>query len=141
MFVGIHLLAEKDEIVSDLILLENMQSLDDCEVASVDLNYEYWTPEKEGEQRRLYFMGIRERLVPDHSTDELVPLKCVVFAEPHGDGAKAVVNGSVVLVSTFENTALAEGTAVLVTYKGKKRTKSGNNADQWSVATLKQKGK
>jgi len=125
---------------NDVILLDELtelESLDNHEVASIDLSQEYWTPEEEGEQRRLRFVGITERLCPSHDDPETeVMLKCVVFL----DGDKAVVNASARLVATFENTSLDSGTPVQITYRGKQKNRTnGNMSDTWSVQTLKPK--
>ena len=125
----------------EIMKLDSIPDLASYEVASVDLSYDYWTPEKDGEVRRMYFMGIQTMSVPDHQdADKSVDLPCAVFLQTSTDGDhKTVVNGSVRLRSIVEQ--LEPQTPVQVTYRGKKKNRSnGNMSDQWSVVTLKKKG-
>ena len=111
------------------------------EVASPDLSYEYWTPEKEGENRRLFYIGVQPMEVPDHSdAEKLVNLDCAVFLQPSEDGDhKTVVNASVRLRSIVER--LDSKTPVQITYRGKKKNRTnGNMSDDWSVVLLAKKG-
>lgn len=124
-----------------IMKLDQIPNLEEFEVASVDLSYEYWTPEKDGEARRLFFMGVESMDVPDHQDPEKnVSLDCAVFFQPDSKGDhKTVVNGSVRLKSIVEK--LDAQTPVQVTYRGKKKNRSnGNMSDQWSVVTLQKKG-
>lgn len=124
-----------------IMKLDEIPNLAEFEVASVDLSYEYWTPEKEGESRRLFFMGVEQMDVPDHQDAEKnVSLDCAVFLQTDVSGEhKTVVNGSVRLRSIVEK--LTSETPVQITYRGKKKNRSnGNMSDQWSVVTLQKKG-
>lgn len=128
--------------MKDLILLNKLPAnLSDYEVASADLSFDYWTPEKEGEIRRMFFMGLQPMDVPDHSDPEkMVSLECAVFVEVEDSEHRTIVNGSVRLRSIVES--LDPATPVQVTYRGKKKNRSnGNMSDQWSVVTLKPKEK
>ena len=121
----------------ELIKLENVPSLADCEIESADLAFEYWTPEKEGEEKRVYFMGVQPMEVPDHNDpSKSVQLESAVMLEEQSDGTfSTIVNASVRLRSILEN--LATPKAVQITYRGKKKNRSnGNMSDQWSVVTL-----
>lgn len=115
--------------------------LDTYEVASCDLSYEYWTPEKSGEARRMVYVETALRSCPDHQDATLsVELPVAVFLYPCVDGNKTVVNGSKRLIAVFENSDIASGTPVQVTYKGKKRNRTNANmSDDWSVVTLVKK--
>lgn len=127
--------------MTQLISLSKVPSLDSYEVESVDLNAEYWTPEKDGETRRMIFMGVHDRTCPDHNDPEKeVELPCAVFVEPHADGPRTVTNASKRLVATFENTKLESGTPCQIIYRGKKKNRTnGNMSDAWSVQTLRAK--
>lgn len=117
----------------DLILPPNTD-LDTLEVASCDLSQQYWTPEKEGEKRRMFFVTCQDRIVLDQKTGEEILLPCVVFVDSSG---ATIVNGSKRLVAVFENGGIEKGTPVQVTYKGKKKNRTnGNLSDDWSVVTL-----
>ena len=125
----------------EIMKLDEIPNLEEFEVASVDLSYEYWTPEEEGECRRMFFMGIQPMDVPDHQdADKHVSLDCAVFLQTHPSGEhKTIVNGSVRLKSIVER--LDPQTPVQITYRGKKKNRSnGNMSDQWSVVTLQKKG-
>ena len=111
------------------------------EVASCDLNYEYWTPDKPGEFRRMVYLETSSRSVPDHKDPTInVELPVAVFLYPSADGNKTVVNGSKRLIAVFENSEIESGTPVQVTYKGKKRNRTNANmSDDWGVVTLVKK--
>lgn len=111
------------------------------EVSSCDLSFEYWTPENVGESRRMVYVEIAMRSVPDHNNDDVsVDLPVAVFLYPSADGVKTVVNGSKRLIAVFENSAIESGTPVQVSYKGKKRNRTNANlSDDWSVVTLVKK--
>jgi hypothetical protein len=120
-----------------LIVPQNLD-LSKLEVASVDLSQQYWTPEKVGEKRRMFFSSVQERIVQDQKTGEDVLLPCAVFIEPVDGEIRTVVNGSKRLVAVFENNEIAVNTPVQITYKGKKKNRTnGNMSDDWSVVTLK----
>ena len=131
--------------MNDLIMLKDLPNLEkDFEPASVDLSAEYWTPEKDGEQRRMFYWGVEIRNAPDHNNPEQdVELPCVVFVAQAEDGShKTVVNGSKRLVATFDNNEIKRGTPVQVTYRGKKKNRSNSHmSDSWSVVTLAAKVK
>ena len=125
-----------------LIKLENIPSLAGCEIESADLAYEYWTPETEGEMRRVYFMGVESMDVPDHQDrDKMVTLESAVMLEETTEGEfRTIVNASVRLRSILER--LETPKAVQITYRGKKKNRSnGNMSDDWSVVTLAVPGK
>ncbi len=121
----------------ELIKLQNVPSLIGCEIESADLACEYWTPEKEGESKRVYFMGVQAMEVPDHNNpDKMVELDSAVMLEEQADGSfSTIVNGSIRLRSILER--LEPPKAVQITYRGKKKNRSnGNMSDNWSVVTL-----
>ena len=124
----------------DLITLNGVPDLSTYEVSSGDLAFDYWTPQEEGEFKLLLYYGIEIRNVPDHADkDKTVNLPCAVFYEPTDNGEyRTIVNGSVRLRSTVEK--LDRGTALKVTYRGKKLCRNGNNSDNWAVVLLKPKG-
>lgn len=124
--------------MGDMILPPTLD-LEAMEVASPDLSQQYWTPEKEWERKRMYFVAIQERIVLDQKTGEDILLPCVVFIDSAGS---TIVNGSKRLVAVFENNEIDKGTPVQVTYKGKKKNRTnGNMSDDWSVVTLAVKPK
>lgn len=132
---------------NQLTTLSEVPDLSAYEVESVDLNSEYWTPEKEGETRRMLFAGVQMRSAPDHNdASKSVELPCAVFIEPMPDGQhKTVINGSKRLVAAFENNSIVSGTPVQIVYRGKKKNRTNAfRSDDWSIQTIgpkKGKGK
>lgn len=123
-----------------LIVPENLD-LSKLEVASVDLSQQYWTPEKVGEKRRMFFSCVQDRIVVDQKTGEEIILPCAVFIFPSEGGTRTVVNGSKGLVGPLQDNDLLPNTPVEVTYKGKvKNRTNGNMRDDWSVVILKAPG-
>lgn len=117
-----------------LIVPQNLD-LSKLEVASVDLSQQYWTPEKVGEKRRMFFSCVQDRIVVDQKTGEDIMLPCVSFIDGEN---RTVVNGSKRLVAVFQNNEIAADTPVQVTYNGKvKNRTNGNMSDDWSVVILK----
>lgn len=120
-----------------IILRADIPGLENHVQESIDLAPEYWSPEGEGEKKRMYYMGIQPHVVPDQKNKEQnVELSCAVFVEIVADVPRTVINGSVRLVSIVS--ALQAQTPVEVTYRGKKKNRTnGNSSAQWSVVTLK----
>ncbi|MEO2035092.1 MAG: hypothetical protein ABGZ35_23685 [Planctomycetaceae bacterium] len=113
-----------------------LEPLDDYELASADLNFEYWTPAKDDKKRVLY-SGTEIRRVPDHADKtRLVDLEVVVLLDPKTN--RVYVNGSAILRTTCEQ--LEKGTPIQIVYLGKKPARSGNQCDNWSVQALAKKG-
>lgn len=131
--------------MNDIIQIKDVPNLDDdYEVASVDLNSEYWTPESEGESRRMIFMQITKQTVPDHNDPEVTrEVDCAVFIEPGESGNhKTVVSGSARLVAAFDNHGIKSGTPVQVTFKGEKQNRTNSKKSfSWDIRTLAKKGK
>lgn len=127
--------------MNEIIRLEAIPSLEEFVPASADLSGEYWTPDV-NEVRRLVFWCIEDRQAPKHDDpDKYVTLPCCVFIEPVSDGQyKTVTNGSKRLVAAFQNTEIAQGTPVQVSYLGKKQNRTNSfKSDHWSVFVLKRK--
>lgn len=115
---------------------ESVKSWDDFDVASVDLNYEYWTPEKQGEVRFGFFKGIHERDCPDFNNPTVMKsLACAVFHDPAED--RVFMSASAILVRVIGTIPI--GKAVRIEYRGKVKAKNGNNCDDWKVNVLEKK--
>lgn len=116
--------------------LPNLQ--DQFDAIPLDLMADYWTPVEVGESKRVFFTEIKERPVLDQNTGEILDLECAFFIEqtPKGDLVQTS-NGSKRLVGALISNQVPKGTALLITYLGKKKNK--NNAfssDNWSVKPL-----
>lgn len=106
----------------------------------LDLMNDYWSPEEPGEKKRLYFDRIQERLVKDQNDPNItLPLQCVFFYEKvKGQPARSISNGSKRLVGLLESMGFQRGTALQITYLGKKKnTTNQYSSDRWSVQPLK----
>lgn len=121
-------------------LTKPLPNLSESEIIPIDLMADYWTPEKIGECRRLFFDKLQMRKVQDMQTGAVIDLLCVYFVEKTegDDGAvKTISNGSKRLVGIFEGGAYQRGTPFLITYLGKKKNKVNTfMSDQWSVKPL-----
>ena len=118
--------------------LSSLPDLDKAEVAPTELLGEYWTPEKEGESKRVFFAGFDTQNVIEQATGETRDLNIVKFVEKQGNEFRTIRNGSARLVGAFEQFArdLKPGMPFLITYLGKKKTNTGKFADTWSVKPI-----
>ena len=117
----------------------NLPDLSQAEAEPVELSGEYWTPEKEGETRRLFFVGLNIENVVDMESGETRELLVARFAENVGGNLRAVRNGSRRLVGIFESFAasIKPGDPFEITYLGKKKNASNSfRSDNWSVKRL-----
>jgi hypothetical protein len=105
----------------------------------IDLMADYWTPEHPGEEKRVYFDRIEGRLVRDQADPNItLTLPCAFFYEKEaGKDARTISNGSKRLVGLIENIGITRGTALLITYLGKKKNSTNSyQSDRWSVKPL-----
>ena len=117
----------------------NLPDLSQAEAEPVELSGEYWTPEKEGETRRLFFVGLNVENVVDMESGETRELLVAQFAENVDGNLRAVRNGSRRLVGIFESFAasIKPGDPFEITYLGKKKNASNSfRSDNWSVKRL-----
>lgn len=121
----------------------NLPDLSKADVMPVDLTGNYWTPEKEGESKRLFFVDIRpEKVLSSSGTGEIIDLDCAVFIEQAEGSVKTITNGSRRLVGVLESYLMqgliGQGTPLLITYLGKKRNKTNQfSSDNWSIKPLR----
>lgn len=129
---------QKNEIaVMAFDVSQKLPDLSTAEPTAIDLVSDYWSPEVSGESKRLIFLKIENRLVADQQTGELIELECAYFAEKAKDDWHSISNGSKRLVGALTGCNVAEGTALLVTFLGKKKNKTnGFSSDNWSVKPL-----
>jgi hypothetical protein len=119
--------------------LNALPDLSKCEVEPIELVGDYWSPEKEGEKKRVFFFDFSTQSVLEQATGEERDLNIVRFVEPNGKGDYRLIrNGSARLVGQFEQMArtLNAGDAFEITYLGKKKTTNGKFADSWSVKRI-----
>ncbi|MFR1667263.1 MAG: hypothetical protein ACLSVO_02965 [Alistipes sp.] len=117
----------------------HLPDLTQAEPEPVELSGEYWTPEQEGETRRLFFVGLNVESVVDMESGESRDLLVAQFVENINGEVRAVRNGSRRLVGLFEafQSSIKPGDAFEITYLGKKKNKNnGYKSDNWSVKRL-----
>lgn len=117
----------------------NLPDLSKAEPEPIELSGEYWTPEKEGETRRLFFVGLNMESVVEMESGETRELLVAQFAEHVNGELRAVRNGSRRLVGIFESfqTTINPGDAFEITYLGKKKNSTNSyKSDNWSVKRL-----
>lgn len=118
-------------------LRSRLPDLDKAEVLPLDLMSDYWTPEKEGETKRVFFQRIGIRDVLDQETEEVFQLECAFFVEKVKGDIKSVVNGSKRLVGSIEANNIQHGTPLQITYLGKRNNSTNAyKSDNWSIKPL-----
>lgn len=123
----------------DFANIGQLPDLGKSEVIPIDLMTDYWSPEKVGEFKNLFFNKIGVREVADKNTGEAFELTCAYFFERGEDGsAKQITNGSVRLVTALQRANCERLTPFRITYMGKQRnTTNSNMSDSWKVEPLK----
>ena len=107
----------------------------------VDLMADYWTPVKEGEQKRMFFSHFASRAIIDEKTGDEFDLVCAFFVEQTQEGLKMVSNGSKRLVGALEMQDIKSGTPLQVTYLGKRKNSTNQyQSDYWSIKKLRING-
>lgn len=95
-----------------------------------NLNIQYWSPEKSGEAKTVVLLGYLLRTFPDQNdTDKTREVPCAVFI----DSDETVwENGSAILVSCLKE-QFKQGDSVYLEFVGTKKSKKGNNCQNWKV--------
>lgn len=121
----------------------DLPNLKEAQEIPIDLCGNYWTPESEGESKRVFFVEIKPQTVLSaNGTGELIELECAFFLEQTEEGSiQTVINGSRRLVGILEqyviNGAIKQGTPLLLKYNGKRKNKTNNfSSDNWSIRPL-----
>lgn len=128
---------KNDSLMSSASVFDgNLPSLETAKAAPISMNSEYWTPEKIGEKRRLFFLDLRVENVIDAQSGETVDLTVLYFV----DANKNVIRqASRRLVGVFESriSSLRPGMAFEIEYLGKKKNATNSfQSDHWSVYEL-----
>ena len=130
---------QRQTAVAGFPALNTLPDLSQCEVEPIELVGDYWSPEKEGEKKRVFFYDFSTQNVIEQATGEERDLNIVRFIEPTKDGDYRLIrNGSARLVGQFEqmSRSLVGGEAFEITYLGKRKTTTGKFADSWSVKRI-----
>lgn len=105
----------------------------------LDLMSDYWTPENPGETKFVFFdrIDVSQVLTQDESP-VLIDLECAYFLEQDSRmEIKSVRNGSKRLVGALLAQNVQRGTALKITYLGKKKNRSNAfKSDSWSIKPL-----
>lgn len=132
--------------MSDIINYEQGEILPDLygdgvHPAKYDLMVDYWTPESEGETKRLFFKEIQtlenqgQRELDNKDGTKEVPN--AIFIEHTPDGYKTIRNASKRLVAALLNWDVKPYQPLEITYLGKERNKTNQYmSDRWSVRPL-----
>ena len=111
----------------------DLASLAKAKPVGIDLNMQYWSPEKPGEEKALMLVGYTISKFPDQndpSVQRKVP--CAVFADQDN---QVWQQGSAILISVLRANFI-EGDQMVIEYKGVKKSKKGNNCSHWGVRRL-----
>ncbi len=128
----------EEQVPLQMASLKNIAALDGATVAPIDLMSNYWTPQKEGESKRVIFDRIDTTMVlSNDGTGELIELECAFFFIKEGETVKRISNGSKRLVGSLQAARITNMMALEITYIGKKQNASnGFKSDNWSVKPL-----
>ena len=120
----------------------NLPDLTKATEVPVDLSSDYWTPDKEGEFKLVFFQEIKDSTCLDQQTGEQIELPCAFMIEQKEDRSMQLVrNGSKRLVGAFEDAMedgkIEKGTPLKITYLGKQKNSTNSNmSDRWSIRPL-----
>jgi hypothetical protein len=135
-------IAQQPNQAIQLLDANNLPNLQEAEEVGIDLTSEYWTPEKEGEIKLGFLIGVEDSTYVDESSGVSTELPCVHFLEQLKDGSTRVVrNGSKRLVGTIEDAVrsnkIQQSTPIKIEYLGKVKNKNNSRmSDNWSVKPL-----
>ena len=127
---------ENKMIKTDFFMVD-LPDLSRAEAAPVELNSEYWSPEKQGETRRLFFKEINLEVVIDPTSGKDIELPVAYFIEAIDGIKKLIRQASKRLVGALEIIKIQQGTPVEITYLGKVKNKTNQFlGDGWSIKPL-----
>lgn len=117
-----------------------LPDLSKAKEVKVDLMADYWSPEAEGETKRVFFSHIGTRQVLDMQSNagESIDLECAFFIEQMKDGSvRTISNGSKRLVGALESYGIQKGMPLQITFMGKKKNATNSyQSDNWSIKPL-----
>ena len=131
---------------SNLDTQSTLPDLAKAEKHFVPINIEYWTPEKEGEEKLVYIHSVGNHEIPDMETGEIKVLECVLLLE-HIDGViRRYQQAGRVLVGNIKDAIqrgeIVPGTAltpISIKYLGQKKNKSNSKmSNRWEIIPLVQ---
>lgn len=124
-------------LVNKDFFANQLPDLSKAEAAPLELTGEYWTPEKEGEKRRMFFKEIKQELTTDMASGSDVELSVAYFVEVVNGDKRVIRQASKRLTGVLETLRVETGTPLEITYLGKKKNKSNSFlSDNWSIKPL-----
>lgn len=116
-----------------------MPDLSKAKAAPLELNSEYWTPEKSGEMRRMFFKELCTETTTDMASGKDVDILVAYFVEVVNGNKRVIRQASRRLTAVLELRAkeIVEGTPLEITYLGKMKNKTNAfQSDTWSIKPL-----
>ena len=125
---------------SKLVQFTNLpENINGMQRTGIDLVMEYWTPEKIGESKKVYFYGYDTQMYVDKKTAEEKSLEVAIFIERTEQGTwRTIKNGSSNLVNSLKHLNIQPRAALEIEYQGKQKNKTNEyTSDTWSIYKLK----
>lgn len=122
----------------------SLPSLSEAKKHFMSLETEYWTPEKEGEEKLCWVFGILPQEMTDMETGEAKHVECVMLVERQEDTVKRFICASKMLVASIKS-AINSGiivpastlTPISIVYKGEVKNKSNaKKSKRWQITPL-----
>ena len=128
---------KENQITKKDFFLADLPDLSKATAAPLELTGEYWTPEKEGEVRRMFFKEICQELAIDMVSGKDVELSVAYFVEVQDGNKKVIRQASKRLTGALESLKISAGMPLEITYLGKKKNKTNSfMSDNWSIKPL-----
>lgn len=128
---------QENQITKKDFFMAELPDLSKATAAPLELTGEYWTPEKEGEVKRMFFKEIRQEMAIDVASGKDVELSVAYFVEVQNGDKKVIRQASKRLAGALETLKIASGMPLEITYLGKKRNKTNSfMSDSWSIKPL-----
>jgi hypothetical protein len=125
------------ELAKQAEFLSNLPNIEKMEVAPLELGGEYWTPQAEGELRRMFFNELKTETTVDPASGKDVELLVAYFVEVNAGQHHVVRNASRRLTGVLESLNVQSGTPLEIVYLGKKKNKTNAfSSDNWSIKPL-----
>lgn len=126
-----------NQITKKDFFMADLPDLSKATAAPLELTGEYWTPEKEGEVKRMFFKEIRQELAIDMVSGKDIELSVAYFVEVQDGNKKVVRQASKRLTGALETLKISAGMPLEITYLGKKKNKTNSfMSDNWSIKPL-----
>jgi hypothetical protein len=127
----------ENQIVTSNFFKNELPDLSKAKVAPLELTGEYWTPEKEGETKRMFFNEIRQETAIDIVSGKDVELAVAYFVEVQDGNKKIIRQAGKRLIGALETCKVVAGMPLEITYLGKKKNKTNSfMSDSWSIKPL-----